>query len=111
MGPIQVQQCRWWLDRELGMIDPQFVMPLAPLRLALSWGARWSSRASAAACCAGRMAAEVSPPSIHRRSCASNDEASMHSALSGLVSDLRQAVLLANEAQGFWLFLNSWMET
>ena len=27
----EVQQCRWWLDRELALIDPRFVIALGPV--------------------------------------------------------------------------------
>jgi uracil-DNA glycosylase len=88
----EVEKCRWWLDQELVLVKPRLVIALGALAARALMG-----RTVILSRECGRLShwanglATIHPSAVLRMP----DEASRQSALSSLVRDFRQALLLA----------------
>lgn len=90
----EVEQCRWWLDRELALVEPKLVVALGAtaaralmrrtvvLKRDRGRLLRWAD--------GRRGLATIHPSAVLR----ARDSEARHAALASLVSDLREAVLL-----------------
>lgn len=94
----EVEQCRWWLDRELALVRPHLVVALgvtAAQALAGRAVVLSHTRGRAITLADGRTGlVTIHPSSVLRMP----DEASRHKAFDGFVEDLRHALDLVEEA-------------